>query len=115
MSQTLEKQLKKPTRTIYHPELLELAEQIRNLKSEQIFNEFTDGEGHRCVMGALAVEVFDAEDNIDSIKNCLYGLVRSKNEIKGLVYEMWCRLADMNNYGMTFDEIANEVEKKAYE
>ncbi len=97
-------------------QLLELADQIRDLKSTQIINNFTmeDGE-HRCVMGALMVEKHGVKDNP-------YGIYSSIKSIPFL-YERSIRwnfgnlsdtLANMNNHGKTFSDIADWVEDQAY-
>ena len=114
MSQVL-KPINKPlteTRILWHPEYLKLAEQIRGLKSKQILSKMTDGEGHRCVMGALMVEVHGTPDNTPDI----YHNLNTNNDLDILfINRLWTTLADMNNSGFTFNQIADEMEARAYE
>ena len=98
-------------------ELMELAGMIRDLKSAQISSLFTleDGE-HRCVMGALMVEKFGASDTNIDISNTLYSTRCSEvvdPKLK-LVHRYWSRLADRNNDGQSFAQIADWVESQAY-
>lgn len=87
------------------PELMNLADDIRSLGSDQIEGEFTHGDGERCVMGALAVEKYGALDN--------YNAIVDRIQNTPILRAYWDRLATLNNSGHSFKEIANWVEGHA--
>ena|SRR6185436_21109194 len=131
-------------RFVPHAELMELAGYIRDLKSIQIRSRFTYGDkveifglmaqNHRCVLGALMVEIWGARDNCVDIENVLREtkifdqmafrtkldvIERTSINIK-FSFTDWriMSLADkfvrMNDTGRTFNEIADWVEIEAY-
>lgn len=98
-------------------ELLEIAEKIRKLKSRQIANDFTHHDGSRCVMGALAVEFYDANDNYTSIMKTVNGMSVFHRTFEYNKYDelsLWWHLAERNNNGVSFHEIADWVEDLAH-
>jgi len=97
-------------------QLLELADQIRDLKSEQIRNLFTDGDGrHRCVMGALMVEKYGVEDSGMAIRNYIPKIpFLYERSNKWIYWNLTDTLASLNNGDRSFGEIADWVELQAF-